>query len=365
MKRLRKIVRIIIIVINCLAASMLLLSYAAPFVNPADFWPLAAFGVIYPLLLAINLVFLVLWIIRWKWWVLVSGIVLVAGIPLMMNFFRFRLPSPPYNGDREFTVMSMNVNLFRLYSWSNKPPTMDSIEDLTHKSRVDILCLQEFYTNTKDFTEEDARILFGDTAHIHYISTTSNSGFGIATFSRFPIVAGGEIHFEGSANASIFTDLLIGDDTIRVYNTHLQSYRLNRRNLEFIKNPDFRKGKNRIGEVLDLFTRIREAVEKRAVQVLQVRAHIDRSPYPVIVCGDFNDSPISFTYRHMRGDLRDAFQEAGDGFGSTYKDIFPSFRIDYILHSDSLSALDYMVVPCDYSDHNPILVPFNIKHDAQ
>ena len=95
MKRLRKIVRIIIIVINCLAASMLLLSYAAPFVNPADFWPLAAFGVIYPLLLAINLVFLVLWIIRWKWWVLISGVVLVAGIPLMMNFFRFRLPSPP------------------------------------------------------------------------------------------------------------------------------------------------------------------------------------------------------------------------------------------------------------------------------
>lgn len=365
MRRFRKIVGRTLFAINIIAVLLLALSYATPYINPADFWPLATFGVFYPLFLAVNLLFLVIWLIRWKWYVVISGVALLAGIPLLLNFFRFKIPSPPYKGERDFTVMSFNVNLFRLYAWSDKPPTMDSIEELAHTLKADVLCLQEFYTNDDKFTEADARILFGDTAHVHYISSRTNSGLGIATFTRFPIVSSGEIHFEGSANASIFTDLLIGNDTVRVYNNHLQSYRLKRRNLEFLKSPDFRKEAEPINELLDLFTQVREAVEKRAVQVLQVREHIEHSPYPVVVCGDFNDSPISFTYRRMRGELLDAFQEAGDGFGSTYKAIFPSFRIDYMLHSSTLTALDYMVVPCDYSDHNPILVPFNIDGHAQ
>lgn len=364
MRRFKKIVRGILFALNIVAALLLLLSYAVPYVNPADFWPLAPFGVFYPIILVANIVFLVLWLIRWKWYALISGVVLLAGMPLLLRYFRFKIPSPPYEGKRDFTVMSFNVNLFRLYSWSEKPPTMDSIAELARTLQVGVLCLQEFYTNDDSFTETDARILFGDTAHVHYISSYANSGLGIATFSRFPIVSSGEIQFEGSANASIFTDLLIGADTVRVYNNHLQSYRLKRRNLAFIKNPDFRKEAEPIQELLDLSTQVREAVEKRAVQVLQVRAHIERSPYPVIVCGDFNDSPISFTYRRMRGTLLDAFQEVGDGFGSTYKAIFPSFRIDYVLHSPSLSSLDYEVVQCDYSDHNPIVVPFNITSDA-
>ena len=363
MRWVKRFVRVTAITLNVAAAVMLWLSYASPFVNPADFWLLAIFGVMYPLLIALNLLFLVLWIIRWKWCAIISGVTLIMGLPLLLNFFRFKPPSPPYTGKRDFTMMSLNVNLFRLYAWSKQPPTMDSIEAMVHRLRVDILCLQEFYTDHDHFTEEDARILFGENAHIHYIYPPFNGGIGIATFSRYPIVGGGEIHFEGSANASIFTDVLIGSDTIRVYNNHLQSYRLKRRNLEFIQNSDYRKKANPIHELLDLFTQIRGAVEKRAVQVLQVRAHIDRSPYPVIVCGDFNDSPISFTYKKMRGDLQDAFQEAGDGFGSTYKDIFPSFRIDYALHSASLVALDYTVVPSNYSDHKPILIPFNIRHD--
>lgn len=365
MKKLQKFLLVTLITLNALAALFLTVSYAAPYINPADFWPIAVFGLIYPLLLAINLLFTVIWLIRWRWYALISGIVLIIGMPLMLKFFRFKIPSPPYEGKRDFSVMSFNVNLFRLYSWSKLPPTMDSVAEMARRLHADILCLQEFFTNDSDFTEGDAKIIFGDTAHIHYIASAGKSGFGIATFSKFPIVASGEIHFEESANASIFTDLLIGGDTIRVYNTHLQSFRLKRRNLEFIKNPvSSGKGKT-LHELFDLSTQIREAVERRAVQVLQVREHMDRSPYPVVVCGDFNDSPTSFTYRRMRGALLDAFQEAGDGFGSTYKAIFPSFRIDYIMHSPSVSALDYCVVPCDYSDHNPIFVPFSIACDEK
>lgn len=359
-KAIVRVLRYTVIILNIIAALLLLLSYLALYVNPADFWLFAPLGLLYPLLLAINVVFLLYWLIRWRPLFFLSASVVALGIPVMVVLFRFRIPSPPFDGPRDITVLSYNVNLFHLYAWSEKEPTMLAIDSLVREQKADIVCFQEFYVDEKRFTEEFAKTLFGENAHIHYIVDKPNSRYGIATFSRYPIVASGEIHFEGSANASMFTDLLVEEDTIRVYNNHLQSFRFKPRNLSFMRNPNFRKEAEPFVEILDLSSRMREAIQKRAVQVLQVREHIEKSPYPVIVCGDFNDSPISYTYRHMRGDdLSDAFVTAGDGFGATYDGLFPSFRIDYILHSKVFTALDFTVLDCSFSDHFPIVAPFS------
>lgn len=365
MKLVAKVLKPTLLTLNLLAALALLISYLSVNINPADFWIPALFGLVTPLLLALNFIFITYWIIRWKKYILISTFAIIIGIPQLVNYFRFRAPQPPYDGPAEFTILTYNVNLFRLYAWSRKTPTMYEVANLAREKKADILCLQEFYTNDTIFSETQAKRLFQGYAHIHYVSKTPRSNYGIATFSKFPIVDQGEIHFENSLNTTIFTDIKIGVDTIRVYNNHLQSFRFNSRDLAFIKKPSLRAEDQPIRKIKGVSSRIRTALQKRAVQVMTVKKHINNSPYPTIVCGDFNDSPISYTYKEMKSNLTDAFLTSGDGFGTTYQNIFPSFRIDYILHSQALEALDFDIPQVNLSDHFPILVPFQIKEKKQ
>ena len=358
MLRVLRWFRFILYLLNALAAIALLLSLLATRVSPTDFWLLALFGLSYPIILLVNVFFLLYWLIRWKRFALVSLSVLLLGIPQLVSFLRFKVPTPPYQGPRDITLLTYNVDRFYLYSWAKTPPTMDSVKELAERLKANVICLQEFYTDASTFTDLDARILFPANAHIHYVVDTPQAHYGLATFSTFPIVASGEIHFAGSANATIFSDLAVGQDTIRVYNNHLQSYRLKNQNLEFVKNPDFRKEAKPWQRILSLLRQLKKAIQQRAQQVQLVKAHIEQSPYPVIVCGDFNDAPTSYAYRQMREGLLDAFIATGDGFGSTYRNIFPSFRIDYVLYSPTLRALDYEVPNATYSDHFPVTVPF-------
>ncbi len=360
MLRIFRWLRYFLYALNGLAALALLLSLLATRVSPTDFWLLALFGLGYPMVLLVNAFFLLYWLIRWKRFALVSLVVLLLGIPQLVSFLRFKVPTPPYQGPRDITLLSYNVDRFHLYSWADTPPTMDSVKNLAEQLKANVICLQEFFTNSTTFTDLDARILFPANAHIHYVVDSPQNHYGLATFSTFPIVASGEIHFAGSANATIFTDLAIGNDTIRVYNNHLQSYRLKNQNLEFVRNPDFSKKARPWQRILSIIRQLKKGILQRAQQVQLVRAHIENSPYPVIVCGDFNDAPTSYAYRQMRKGLLDAFITTGDGFGSTYRNIFPSFRIDYVLYSPTLRALDYEVPTIAYSDHFPVTVPFEL-----
>jgi endonuclease/exonuclease/phosphatase family metal-dependent hydrolase len=251
--------------------------------------------------------------------------------------------------------MSYNVNLFQLYSWSKEPPTQNQVFEFIERENIDIVCLQEFYLVNDKFNEKQAKSQFDGNMHVGYIIKRQNSAYGLATYSRYPIINSGEIKFENSANACIYTDLQVGKDTIRVYNNHLQSLRLKERNISFLLNQNFRKETQKMDEIKDISFRFRDAVQKRAKQVEIVTKHMLSSPYPAIVCGDFNDSPISYNYRQMRRNLNDAFIEAGAGVGHTYKGFFPSFRIDYVLYSQSFKATSYSSPRVNYSDHYPVV----------
>jgi endonuclease/exonuclease/phosphatase family metal-dependent hydrolase len=236
------------------------------------------------------------------------------------------------------------------------------IFDLIADTDPGILCLQEIYTaeegEISSLSHKDGTGTYGY-SHIAYAMGNNLRGkYGIATLSVFPVVNRGELRFSGTYNLAIFTDLKIHNDTIRIYNTHLQSIRLRKREYDLIKMLNSGE-EEAMSEIKDISIRLRYAFRKRAHQAEVLSGHIHESPWPVIVCGDFNDTPVSYTYHKIRGDLVDAFIESGKGIGNTYSGMFPSYRIDYILHSRKLKSMGFETVRVDYSDHFPVSCSFD------
>jgi endonuclease/exonuclease/phosphatase family metal-dependent hydrolase len=285
------------------------------------------------------------------------------GLTHLTSFFQFPFGKSHEVRKDDIKVISYNINLFHLYSWSKTGPTYKNVFEFIAKEKAKIVCLQEFYVENSKFTERQAKASLKMNSHISYVVKKPKSGYGLATYSSYPIVGSGEIKFDKTANACIYTNIKIGKDTIRVYNIHLQSLKLKGRNMNFLLDENYRKDSQKMNEIKEISFRYRDAIKKRAQQVELVTNHIQNSPYPVIVCGDFNDSPISHTYRQMKRNLKDAFVEAGTGVGHTYKGFFPSFRIDYILFNSNFSATSYYSPSISYSDHYPVVTTLRLNKE--
>lgn len=355
-------------VLNCLTIVVLLLSYIAPYVSPAVFWPLAFFGLIHPALAIINLLFIVYWSLRRHRFVLYSTMALFIGWSL--NGLEMQLrpqesnPSP-VNSAR---LMTWNTKLFDLYNWSENRQTRGRMFKLIHDQQPDILCLQEFYTqDTGYFRNLDSlkRLLLLPYAHVEYTYTKKTiNHWGVATFSRYPILNQGRIIFNNkSNNICIYTDMLIQQDTIRVYNMHLQSIHFGYSDYDFIdKVAGDGDAENEVENSKNILRRFKRAYTTRAGQADAIAEHIANCPHPVIICGDFNDTPISYVYHKIANGLNDAFVESGHGFGKTYVNITPFPRIDYILHSTNLRTFDFQTLSTEkMSDHYPIVCRLSLK----
>jgi endonuclease/exonuclease/phosphatase family metal-dependent hydrolase len=356
------IIRKIIVAANILLALGLLFCYASVYINPARFWIPAIVGLFYPFFLLANLAFLIYWIIVWKKELVISLLAILLGINHLSAFVQLRLSNQQELAVPAIRLISYNVNLFRLYPWSKKPPSHNEVISYIGSNNFDIACLQEFYTVNSKFSEADAKRKLGMRAKVGYIIQNSQSAYGLAIFSRFPIVNSGEIKFENTLNSSIYADVKINGDTVRIYNLHLQSLRLKEHNFNFLLNNSLRQGNDRYDEIKDLTSRLRTAFVKRAQQVALVKQHIASCHYPVILCGDFNDTPVSYTYRELTSKLQDSFKEAGAGMLNTYAGILPSYRIDYILHSPEFKTLNFSSPRLNLSDHYPVCANFTLTH---
>ncbi len=358
---MKKLAHNILVYFNILIAAGLFLSYLSTLISPARIWPLAFFGLAFPYLFMANLIMFAYWTVRWKKVALLSLVILVAGAGYLNDYFPvFTKKNKAGNssGSHEIKIISYNVRAFNIYEWLKDPNTNKGIFNFIRSEHPDIICIQEFYTNRKsDLSPENISKLFGETPyhHIHYsIRTGDNTGYGIATFSRYPIVGKGLISFEKTRNMSIYTDIAYHDDTIRIYNNHLQSVNFRSNNYRFIDSLKLRYDENQLKELQDISSKLKMAFIKRGRQADKVAASISHSPHPVIVCGDFNDTPVSYAYHTMSRGLEDAFIHAGNGLGNTYLGRL-SFRIDYILYSGEFKAIDFEKVEARLSDHYPIM----------
>jgi len=339
------------------------MSYLAVHINPGAFALPAFFGLAYPYLLLINIILVIIWAMLLRLEAFISLIIIAAGFTHFSNYIKVIKPS----GDKTntFKVLSYNLHLFNHLESNDEPNSEKKVLEFLKSQQPEILCLQEFYVLGNPAQKEAAvKKALGSKyySHMKVLGSGKNRFYGIITLSRYPIVRKGEIIHPGSSSLSIFTDVLIQKDTFRIYNNHLQSFRLKRMERSFLEEITAPDDKETLDEVRSLSVSLKKGFVRRATQAVKVKKHIDKSPYPVIVSGDLNDTPVSYAYRKIRTGLEDSFVTSGYGAGFTYKGNYPPNRIDYVLYDNSLVNTYFEIKRVRYSDHYPIIAYFRKKN---
>ena len=335
----------ILYILNMLLLFALFLSYASPYISPNTFlWPVALLGLIYPFLLLINVLFTIYWLIRFKKHFWANIIVIMLGYGHIQKLINIQ--DKVNTTESKFSVMSFNVRLFNAYDWIKKDDVKQKIIQYLNKESVSILCLQEFYA-----PEELPKLNY---LHSHIGLQSERKSWRMATYSKFPIFKKGTVSISGERtnNVCIYSDIRVGNDSIRIYNVHLASNWFESEDYEFLERPSVEGAES-------IIERLKTSFFKRSKQVKAIKEHMSTSPYPIILCGDFNDTPTSFSYKQLSEGLIDSFTYAGTGLGQTYNGKFPKLRIDYILYSPELSINGFKTVKINLSDHFPIVSTFN------
>lgn len=336
------------------AAVLLLVSYGSMVVNPARFWYLTIFGLLYlPLVFLCGILFV--WGLFRKAWG-VSALLLIILLPSIIWIGRyFQFNGHPADGSRgDLKVLSYNVGLFANgqgeYAGLPREDLSDKVSAYLAESDADVICLQEFHMPSSVSVSAYLKHHFPSYTHEYYVYTGANGRFGNVILTRFPVLGKGHIDFEGSTNMAIYTDLDVRGTKIRVYNCHFESYNISLSHLVSTIRKD--------GAVEESGRKFRRSVRVRPRQVDEVMANIDACREQILVVGDFNDNPLSYTYHRLIRDRKDAFIEVGKGFGATYSAFWPMLRIDYILYPSVLEARWYKREDVKYSDHYPISASF-------
>jgi len=366
LKNTGKLQRFVLIPGNIFTIILLWISGLSAYIDPVNHVIPAFLGLAYPFILLLNFIFLFIWLLTKKKFMLISIFGLLLGWGTFSDFFQINFPKKSTSDT--FKVMSYNVRLFDLYNWSHNKTTRNKIFNQLKAEDADIYCFQEFYQVDRKgvFETRDTLLTFLRAKNVREAYTHKIRGsqyFGVATFTSFPVINSGIIHFNNDINnVCLFTDLKIGSDTLRVYNLHIASIRFSYDDYDFIKNAEYQDDTDKLKQgARQIYHRLAKAFVKRSEQSKIVLKHIALCPYPVLVCGDFNDSPISWCYTQFSENLYDSFKEAGNGIGNTYIGAFPSYRIDYMFHSEQLEISKYSTLPEEFSDHHAITVNMNFK----
>lgn len=326
----------ILFFINSLIALLLVFSYVLPYISPKSAPGFAVLSLTVPILFLLNILMAVYWVIRLKKYFIVSTVIIILGFGYLSSMFKFSGKEILLNDD--IKVMSYNVRMFNHYSWNSDDSLAYKSYTFLKEIQPDILSIQEFYQSEN----------IGFDYPYKYIKTKSKTNkFGLAIYSNYPIINSGSLDLKHSANNIIFTDVVKNHDTIRIYNIHLESLKI---------NPD----KQNFGEENSdrLLERIKTTFREQAKQTEQFLKHHKTWKGKTIITGDFNNTAFSWVYREIAKNKQDAFKVAGKGFGRTFDYGYP-LRIDFILTDTSFDINYFETFNVRYSDHFPILARIN------
>lgn len=360
-----------LITCNILLVIVYLLTCLIPYANAGKYWPIAILGLGFPMMLLLLFVFMAMWLLIRSRWAFLSLVAIILSWQQLSVFFAIGLPSTDDTREpNTLRVLNWNVS-----SWdeaekhknggrSHRKDMMKLIE----AQNADVLCLQEFFEfESSNFYEPNipaVKAMGYQYCYFvpHYFRYNKAYRMGVAIFSRYPIVDSATVPYRTNTAADnlVYADIDVNGKKVRLMTTHLQSVRFNPvdyRGIDKIKNTE----DSSLEVSKTILSKIVKAYRFRSGQAEQVREVIDKSPIPVIVCGDFNDVPNSYTYFKIRGDLNDAFLTKGSGIGKTLKMLGPTLRIDYILADKSFSVTRFDKFNVPYSDHYPIMADISLQ----
>ncbi len=331
----------IVFILNLICAFLLLLGILVAFI-PADRFPyLSPWGLAVPLLVLVNFLFALYWAIykKKKFWLSTS--LLAIGFFISGSFVKFSFFDEADSKD-DLSVMSYNIRSFNTYGNIDDPNIYEKTFDFIAKEDPDIICFQEAnYLKKEDFEKYPYQ-------HLKYINIADRVLLGI--FSKYPIVREGTLDWPNSFNNGAFADILYKGDTLRIYNLHMQSLNVRPKTDSLLGNP-----------YENVYKRLTKAFGKQTSQAHFFLNHREKVGYRTIVCGDFNNNQFSNSYRLVKGDMVDTFEESGSGFGGTYNFLGFPFRIDFILADPEFNVQTHTNYDVEFSDHFPVMASFRLK----
>lgn len=330
------------------AAGMLALSYLSVFINPSVVSFPLFFGLYFIPILLINILLLILGMFRRSGATWITFFALLPSLLFADMFINWGESKKEEEG-LSLKIMTYNVGMFAHPKGLSREEVMKKIAGYAEDNNPDIICFQEFYIKDTGVIRE----LYENYPHrsCHFYKLKSGSRFGNLTLSRFPIKESGKITFKGSTNLCIYSDIDHYGRDIRIYNTHLESHSISFTSLvKRISNSD-----KMSDELVEVHDKMANTFKRRSRQVDTIATHSSAGSIPAVICGDFNDTPMSYTYHILSKGREDSFRESGKGMSATYGSLWPMLRIDYILYPDGWWAMSHKTPKISWSDHYPVI----------
>lgn len=354
-----KIIHSFILTINFGVVLLLLLCGHAYMVKPEHSVLSSFLGYAFPVLALINLFFVFYWGVRLKLWILVPLFGILLTLDSAQSWFPLHFKQEAASGET-LKVLSYNVE-FLTHAGKDSVDGLNPIVAYIRDLNPDIVCLQEVgneFIQKGRFEAKTKEVL---KAYRYFASGEKEDRFSVVCMSKYPILRFHRIEYESMSNSSWVYDIKKGKDTIRVINNHLESNKLNREEKDQYTEIIQKRESAKITKVAGLLgNKVGKSTRIRGNQADAVSQVIHDSPYSVVVCGDFNDVPGSYTYRKIRSDILDCWVEKGNGWGHTFHENLFLFRIDYLLHSPDIRCVNVHVDHVHLSDHYPIWANFQL-----
>lgn len=360
------IINRIVFILNSICILALLACYAAPYISPDLLWPVAFLGLTFPVVVLVNVVFIIYWLCFFNMKFLFSLAAIVIGWSHIAKFVQLNAKKFPDKQENSINIITFNARYFGIFD-QGKSEDYELFTDKLSRIKPDIICAQEMMniaSADSNKIQSAFRRLYNGYNKVN-IKISRNGNWqcdNIAILSRFPVLRKGVVeHDLTSGNYTIYADIVAHGDTIRLINTHLQSIKFERRDYDAVRDLKLENDPQQVDAYKTIVSKMKYAFLMRAKQTDSIAEFIEHSPYKIILCGDFNDSPLSYAYRTIKGDMKDAFTESGSGLGRTYVGKMPSFRIDYIFGDNSFVFYNYYAKAFDFSDHKMVSCSIKIK----